>query len=148
MPDLYVGIAKQTAKNLVMDNNAVIPSTQELLSFYRDLYNYTNERADVSLMSRSIDFHAYGLAGAPGGELLIDMIWAATKFPAFMAKLTNANTGFIIDGPASLFFASDVLETVYTTNTTGLGLTVENIDTTSVNNVVTLSWTQVMGEMP
>lgn len=148
MPDLYLGIVKQTAKNLSMPTNSILPTVEDLLSFYRDLYNYTNQRADVSLMSRSIDFHAYGLAGAPGGETLVDMVWAATKFPAFMALLTNSNTGFIIDGPASLFFMADILETVYTANTVGLGLTVNNIDTSSISNVITLGWQEIINAMP
>lgn len=148
MPDLYLGIAKQTAKNLSMPENSILPTVDDLLSFYRNLYDYTSQRADLSLMSRSIDFHAYGLAGAPGGETLVDMIWAATKFPAFIALLTNSTTGFIIDGPASLFFVADVLDAVYTTNTTGLGLTVNNIDTSSVNNITTLNWSEVVDSMP
>lgn len=148
MPDLYLGIINQTAKLLSMKENEILPNIESLINFYRSLYTTTENKADIALMSRSIEFHTYGLVGAPGGETLAPMVWASAKFPGFIASLSGAKTGFIVGGPASLLFFADTVENVYTANTTGLALTLENIDTTSINNVTTLTWDQIRTQMP
>lgn len=148
MPDLYLGIANQTANILSRETNEILPNIQSFTDFYRALYNTTADRADISIMSRSIEFYSYAIVGAPGGETLAPMIWAAVQFPAFIALMIKAESGFIIDGPASLLFFSDSVQQVYTANTTALGLSVENIDTASVDNVETLTWSQIRSDMP
>lgn len=148
MPDLYLGIANQTANILSRETNQILPNIQSLTDFYRKLYDTTADKADISIMSRSIEFYSYAIVGAPGGETLAPMIWAATQFPAFMASMIKAESGFIIDGPASLLFFSDSVQKVYTANTTALGLSVQNIDTSSISNVETLTWSQVRSDMP
>jgi hypothetical protein len=147
MPDLYLGIANQTANILSRETNEILPNIQYFTDFYRRLYDATADRADISIMSRSIEFYSYAIVGAPGGETLAPMIWATTQFPAFIASMIKAESGFIIDGPAALLFFSDSVQQVYTANTTALGLSVENIDTSSVNNVETLTWNQIRSEM-
>lgn len=147
MPNLYLGIANQTANILSRETNEILPNIQYFTDFYRRLYDATADRADISIMSRSIEFYSYAIVGAPGGETLAPMIWATTQFPAFIASMIKAESGFIIDGPAALLFFSDSVQQVYTANTTALGLSVENIDTSSVNNVETLTWNQIRSEM-
>lgn len=148
MPDLYLGIIKQSVQNLRMPQNTVLPDSTAMLNFLRDLYNYTNSVADISIMTRSIEFQSYGVVGAPGGETLVDMVWNSSHMSAFLAKMINAQTGFIINGAASLFPFAEVVNSVYTANTTTLGLTVNHLDTSPISNVTTLSWDQVRNNMP
>ena len=39
MPDLYLGIANQTANILSRETNEILPNIQSLTDFYRRLYN-------------------------------------------------------------------------------------------------------------
>lgn len=148
MPDLYLGIVRQSAKNLNMPANDIIPNSDVMLSFLRDLYNYTNEKTNVVLMTRSVEFQSYGVIGAPGGETLADMVWNSSHMSAFIAKMINAQTGFIIGGPAALFPFAAVVPEVYTANTTTLGLSLMHLDTSEVNNVTTLGWNEIRNSMP
>ena len=148
MPDLYFGIIQQSAKNLTMPQSKILHNQDITLQFLRDLYNYTNENSNVKIMSRSIEFQSYGVVGAPGGEALLDMIWTASHMQAFFAKIINASSGFIIDGAACIFPFAEVVDNVYTANTATIGLTSKVVDTSSINNVTTLSWYDIKNNMP
>lgn len=148
MPDLYFGIAKRSEENAKIPQSDLLPDLESFTNFYRDMYAYTEQRMDLSLASTSIDFHIYGLAGAPGGEVLSPMICAAAKIYAFLAELVSAKEVLIIDSPAATIYLSEVADKVYIANTTVIGIADQVLDMSSVNNVETLSWNRIRYNPP
>ena len=148
MPDLYLGIAKRSEENARGIESQTLPDLDSYIKLCRDMYDYNEQNMDITAASTSIDFHTFGIAGAPGGEILAPMIHAASKIFAFFARITSAQTAFIMDSPASLIYLSESVGTVYTANTTLLGIANEVIATDSIDNVETLSWDTIRYEMP
>ena len=150
MPDLYLGIANASYEYLNVEEASLLPDLDSLINLSRDMYNYVANSGDIELRyaGRSVEFHSFGVVGAPGGELLAPMIWSISHFGQFFCNLVKAKVGLVIGGVPEIIFAAQSLETVYTANTTPVGIMNEVFDTSGLGNVTTLSWVQMRGEMP
>jgi hypothetical protein len=150
MPDLYLGIAHASYQYLNISPSALLPDIDSFVNLSKLMYEKVSEKGEqqLSYAGRSVEFHSFGVVGAPGGELLAPMIWTISHFSQMISNLTNAKVGLIIGGVPEIFFASESLETVYVANTTPVGIMDQVFDATSITNIESLSWDIIRNELP
>jgi hypothetical protein len=150
MPNQFIRIGDETHFALQTSTNSILANLEDYVRVCKDMFEHVKTIAggSVDYPSRSTEFHYYGVTGAPGGEILAPMLWSISHFPKFFARLTQAQTGLVIGSPIEILLASDTLTTVYTANHCSLHLLNQVVDTTSIENVTTLSWDTIRTSMP
>lgn len=150
MPNQFVRIGDETHFALKTSTNSILGTLEDYVDICRNMYNYVKDIAGGSIdyPSRSTEFHYYGVTGAPGGEILAPMLWSISHFPKFFANVIQAKDGLVIGSPIEILLASDCFDNVYTANHCSLHLLNQIVDTSSINNVTTLSWDTIRTAMP
>lgn len=150
MPSQFVRIGEETHFALGVSPNPHISSLDEYISLCRDLYAFveTAGGGSVDMPSKSTEFHYFGVSGAPGGEVLAPMIWSISHLPKFFSKVTKAETAFVLGSPIELVLIADSVQTVYTSNHSSVYLLNKVRPEFNLDNVVSLSWTDVRSTMP
>lgn len=150
MPDLYLGISHASYDILNVESSSYIKNIDDFVNLSRLMYNKVAEKGDEVLQyaGRSVEFHSFGVVGAPGGELLAPMIYTISHFGQFFSKLVNAKNGLIIGGVPEVIFASTILDKVYTANTTPIGIASEFLDFDAISNLEILKWNEIIDNLP
>jgi hypothetical protein len=149
--------------NMVMVGNAMhrissflcppeIPSIVEFKDFSRAIYSHLTEsdKFDLRASSRSEDFLAYGLVGAPGGDEIAPVIWSSHGQVEMYGHLCGAENVFIDTTPYAIYFAANNYSNVYVLNCASTLIAAEHTTTSDddINNVTTLSWDDAYNNMP
>lgn len=150
MADLYFAIADATERHLNIPESISIPGLDEYIEFCRSMYKYVDQIGPdaIELSARSTEFHSFGVTGAPGGERMAQSIWSISHMAQFFALINKASTGIVIDGIPVMVKASEVLDTVYTANTSLLGIAQASGMVDNINNVEVLSWDELRTSPP
>jgi hypothetical protein len=129
-----------------------LPSIVEFKDFSRAIYTRLTEsdKFDLRTSSRSEEFLAYGLVGAPGGEDIAPVIWSSHGQAEMYGRLCNAKNVLIHTVPYAIYFAANNYENVYVLNSSSTLISKEHLPSGSedINNVTTLSWDAAYNNMP
>ena len=129
-----------------------LPSIVEFKDFSRAIYTRLTEsdKFDLRTSSRSEEFLAYGLVGAPGGEDIAPVIWSSHGQAEMYGLLCNAKNVLIHTVPYAIYFAANNYENVYVLNSSSTLIAKEHLPSGSedINNVTTLSWDTAYNNMP
>lgn len=129
-----------------------LPSIVEFKDFSRAIYSRLTEsdKFDLRTSSRSEEFLAYGLVGAPGGEDIAPVVWSSHGQAEMYGRLCGAKDVFIHSVPYAIYFAAHNYENIYVLNCAST-LIAGSHDTASnadITNVTTLSWDDAYNNMP
>lgn len=129
-----------------------LPSIVEFKDFSRAVYSRLTEsdKFDLRTSSRSEDFLAYGLVGAPGGEEIAPVIWSSHGQVEMYGRLCGAENVFIDTVPYGIYFAAHNYNNVYVLNCASTLIASEYAATIDIDiaNVTTLSWDDAYNNMP
>lgn len=127
-----------------------ISSQEEYVDFCQRAYSLMQNSPHFNLddAARLDEFHSFGIVGGPNGHLMAPMIWSVARYPDVFGRMVNAQSVFVSGNPAELTVCASVFPTVYTVNSLSTYLISELVDTSELTNINTISYSQIMQDMP
>jgi len=124
----------------------------EFKEFSKAVYSYlvSNENFDLRTSSRSEEFLAYALVGAPGGEDVAPVVWSSHGQAEMYGRLCGARDVLIHTVPYAIYFAANNYENVYVLNCASTLIAQQHMPegTPDITNVTTLNWADAYENMP
>lgn len=150
MPDTYLGIAQATRHNLHVDTAPDMPDMETYISTCTAMCNYVDGISPTALdsVSRSVEFHAYGIAGMPGGGTLAPMLWSIGNIAPFHAKMIGATSALMMTSFYEVVLMASHVETVYTVNATSNGVYNKVSTADTLANVTSVPWASFRTGLP
>ena len=158
-----MAVAKMNEINIVTVGNAThrvssfsyppqLPSIVEFKDFSKSIYArlVNHEQFDLRTSSRSEEFLAYALVGAPGGDDIAPVIWSSHGQAEMYGRLCGAQNVLIHTVPYAIYFAANNYENIYVLNCASTLIAKEHmpIGTQDITNVTTLDWQDAYSNMP
>jgi len=129
-----------------------LPSIVEFKDFSKDIYSrlVNDEQFDLRTSSRSEEFLAYALVGAPGGDDIAPVVWSSHGQAEMYGRLCGAKDVLIHTVPYAIYFAANNYDNVYVLNCASTLIAKEHMPagTPDIANVTTLDWTNAYENMP
>lgn len=150
MPNQFIRIGEETHFALDLQQDTHITSVDDYVSLCRDMYDYVKDAAggNVDLPARALEFHYFGVSGAPGGEILAPMIWSISHFATFFSKLSNAQNALIIESPIITALAANSIPNVYTINSSSIFLLNKVRPDWQFDNLNVVPWSTARTTLP
>ena len=129
-----------------------LQSIREFIAFSKEVYSHLvdSDKFDLRTASRSEEFLAYGLVGAPNGDVVAPVIWSSHGQAEMYGRMCGARNVFIHSVPYAIYFASNLYENVYVANCASTLIAQQHMPQGSqdISNVTTLSWDDLYSKMP
>lgn len=129
-----------------------LPSIVEFKDLSRAIFSRLtdSDKFDLRTSSRSEEFLAYGLVGAPGGEDVAPAVWSSHGQVEMYGRLCGAKNVFVHTVPYAIYFAANNFNNVYVLNCASTLIAAEHASVSNVDiaNVSTLSWNDAYNNMP
>ena len=129
-----------------------LPSIVEFKNFSKEIYAHLvgSEDFDLRTASRSEEFLAYALVGAPGGDDIAPVIWSSHGQAEMYGRLCAAKDVFIHTVPYAIYFAAHNYDNVYVLNCASTRIAQQHFPqgTDDISNVTTLTWGDAYAAMP
>lgn len=129
-----------------------LPTIVEFKNFSKDIYSrlVNDDNFDLRTSSRSEEFLAYALVGAPGGEDIAPVVWSSHGQAEMYGRLCGARDVLIHSVPYAIYFAAHNYENVYVLNCASTLIAQQHmpVDSPEINNVTTLDWENAYNNMP